>query len=230
MRHLPTRKWILVFGLIAAMGTACSFPQKYQTAGNDEGFQSWSEDNRGVASDGSPTKCANRVKEAGCSLSNNNFDRIGDNVESCKQVKSGSGKTTLELFLLRKSDKLVVIKTAGDGVSKPNCPVIKYTMDNSGISEIKVINNKVFMLAKSGRVYFMHADQSVYELLNSKQKSYSSVTDIKGSQGGNAIVISGNGFSNELTNDDLQRKIGNGEVRKLSFFTTYTDRSLFRDE
>ncbi|OFZ18421.1 MAG: hypothetical protein A2X94_15145 [Bdellovibrionales bacterium GWB1_55_8] len=161
-------------------------------------------------------KCAKRVKAAGCYLSNNDFNRIDTNVEKCKHMESGSGKTELETFLMSDADKVVVVKTKGKGVVGSACPVMKYTMDQSGIVEMKVVGNRLFMLSKDGQVYFMHGDECVYELLNSNKKSYSTVNDIKGSSDGNSVTLIGSSFEAELTTKDLADR-----------YTT--DRSLFRD-
>src|SRR4051794_34951476 len=69
-------------------------------------------------------RCAQRVREAGCLLSGNDLNRIEANVVKCKHVASAGGKVSLEVFLLDKSDKLVVFQTKGPGVpdSRRQCP------------------------------------------------------------------------------------------------------------
>lgn len=185
--------------------------------------------------DAEARRCAERVRQAGCKMSNNDFDRIDDNVTSCKHMDSGSGKTSLEIFLLRKSDKVVVVKTKGSDVSKPNCPTIKYTVDYPGVEKVKVIGNKAYLLSYDGQLYVMYADQSIYEIYNSRGERYRSLTDIKGTNGGQAIELIGRGMRVTLTDDMLQRKrdsVGswNPQARKLNFYVTTTQRSLFRDE
>jgi hypothetical protein len=183
-------------------------------------------------------KCANRVRTAGCYLSNNDFGRIDSNVATCKQVRSGSGKTTLEIFVLKNSDKVVVVKTAGEGVdmSQPaprHCPVVKYTIDYSGIKEIKIIDNKTFLLSNDGQLYYMLADQTVYEVLTARRDSYKSIADIKGLQApkkGIQLIYGSGAQPYDLTDKELNEKISEGKVRKVQFNFTSTQRSLFRDE
>jgi len=87
------------------------------------------------------------------------------------------------------------------------------------------------MYSADGQVYFMNADESIYELLNSKKKSYSSVKDIKGVDGGTAIaLIMENGQTLEIDSEKLQDKIKDKEVRKIWFVRHDTNRSLYRDE
>lgn len=79
-------------------------------------------------------KCASRVKQAGCRLSGNDFDRIDDNVQSCKQIKSSSGKTSMEVFLLRDSGKIVTVTTKGVYRYGSTCPVTKFNLARNGVS------------------------------------------------------------------------------------------------
>jgi hypothetical protein len=176
------------------------------------------------------TRCAERVREAGCSLSNNDVDRIDDNVQTCKHMNSGSNKTELELFLLKNSDKLVVVQTKGSNKIGSYCPVIKYTVDRSGVKAIKIIGNKSYMLSDDGQLYVMYADQSVHEILNASGNSYRGIKSIKGVDSGRAIEISGSTFKNVMTDDDLEAKKSRGQTRRLHFVVTSTERSLFRDE
>lgn len=178
-------------------------------------------------------KCARRVRDAGCYLSNNDFDRIEDNVAACKQANDDAGR--IEVFLLKNADKVVVVKTSP--VVNQYCKVTKYSIDSRGIKTIKVIGNskigeRVFMLANSGRVYFMESDQDVYEVLNSKGKSYSNVAEIKGADSGKAVHLIGerNSFDVLLTREALWKKIRDRELRKIDFTYYTTERSLFRDE
>src|SRR5262245_9152646 len=112
-------------------------------------------------------RCAERVRNAGCDLSNNNFERIDHDVNTCKQLNAQGNK--LEVFLLNEAGKVVVVDTTR-GRGDRNCPAIKYTIDDSGIDTVKVLANRVFMRSDSGRVYFMQGNQAVYELLNVKKK------------------------------------------------------------
>ncbi len=196
---------------------------------------------REIASNEKLRKCADRIRKAGCYLSNNDYDRIGDNVRECKHFESSTGKSEYEVMLLKESGRVVVVKTDGADVYKPNCPAIKYTIDRdsegrgraekTGIQEVKIIKNRVWMYSADGQVYFMNADEAVYELLNSKKKSYSSVTDIKGLDGGTAIqLIFENGQTFDIDSDKLQDKIREKEVRKIWFVRHDTNRSLYRDE
>lgn len=197
---------------------------------NNDNF-SWNDaetDGRSIASS-SGEKCAKRIRSS-CEISNNDYGRISNNAQTCKRLESSSRATTLEVLLLDKSDKLIVVYTKGNGVNNRRCPTVKYEIDSSGIDEVKVVGNKLFMRSRDGQVYFMYADSTFYELLNSDYRSYRA-TEILGSQDGKTVTIrfAGNG---ELTlkNSDIQNKIRAGKVRELSFYKTTTDRSIFRDE
>lgn len=147
-------------------------------------------------------------------------------------MESESGKTDLELFLLDKSDKLVVIKTKGSGVSKPDCPTTKFTVDSSGLKDMKIVDNKVFMISNDGQVYIMHSDETVYELLNSEGEHYTSVSEIEGSGDGESITLKfkHGGKPRTLRHEDIQKRIEQGKMRQLDFFRVNTARSVFRDE
>jgi hypothetical protein len=176
-------------------------------------------------------KCIKRVETAGCALSNNNEDRIAANVFKCRHVESNSGKTKLEIFLLDRADKVVVVKTGGSGVSKPFCPTTKFTVDRAGIKDLKVIENRVFLVSNDGQVYFMHSDETFYELLNSRGYSYTGVANIKGANGGQSIVLEfRDGNRLVLDDQDIRNKIEDGRFRQLEFYRYTTNRSLFRDE
>lgn len=179
------------------------------------------------AKKGDPARCAARVKQAGCYLSNNDAQRIANNVIDCKQVNSSNGDK-LEVFQLEDAGKLVVVNTNNRGGQY--CPTTKYTIDSRGIKTIKIISGKVFMLSNAGRVYLMLSDEEVFEVLNSKKRSYSNVTDIKGDDGGTSIIIVGPTFKVELTMLELIDKALKGQLKKISFRTSSTNKSLFRDE
>lgn len=177
--------------------------------------------------DSTPRRCVERIREEGCRVSLGDEIRANLNAEKCRQVKSSTGKTTLELFLLKRSDKVVVVKTEGRDVSKPFCPMVKYTVDNSGIRDMKIIDNKVFMYSNDGQLYVMLADQQVYEILNSSGRSYRGIIDIKGvPRRPNQVALIGRTFETVLNTDSLNHR----KLRKLQF-VTYTNwfDSLFSD-
>jgi hypothetical protein len=189
------------------------------------------QDNRS-GGESAAAKCARRVREAGCLLSNNDMERIKENVVECKQVTSAKGTTRLEIFRLDKSDKLVVFQTKGVGV--PNhagqCPLTKYTVDRSGIKDILVRGNKTYMISNDGQLYVMMPDQSVQEIYNGSGKPYGGgggITKIGGVNGDEgALHIEGKTFDSVLSEDTL-----NGRKKvALQFVKTFTFESLFRDK
>lgn len=108
--------------------------------------------------------CIDRIP---CDLSKNNMKKIHHNVEICDQVVSKSGKTSLELFLLKDSDKIVVVKTKGPGVdvSKNICPMIKYPLGNGySAKDFTVIDNKVWIETHNRALFVMMPDQAIYHL------------------------------------------------------------------
>lgn len=174
-------------------------------------------------------RCAQRVRQAGCILSNNDVYRIDQNVQKCKHVESDSGKTHLEVFLLDKSDKLVVFQTKGPGVpdKQGKCPVIKYTVDKSGIKDVKIIGNKTFMVSNDGQLYVMMPDQTVSEVMTSAGKSYSTIEEIKGVPGdANAVHLIGKSFDFVMS----EAKFNERKKEPLKFEKTYSFESLFRDK
>lgn len=176
-------------------------------------------------------RCIHRVRDAGCYLSNNDADRVEHNVEKCRQA-TDSGYTN-EVFQLKESGRVVVVDTTRP-VTNQYCPTTKYTIDSQGIKDFKVIGNgkigRVFMLANSGRVYFMESDQETFEILNSKKKPYSDVREIKGDDGGNSVWLIGQSYKIKFTRERIRDKERNGELSKLKFRRTTTQRSLYRDE
>ena len=185
------------------------------------------------------SKCVTRVKDVGCTVSNNDYDRIDANVTKCRHVEDKDGM--FDVFLLNESGKAVIIDT--DGYNK--CNRAKYTLDAQGITDFKVIGNqkegvRVFFLGNSGRVYVMDTDQVVYEILSGNGNSYTNVSDIKGVKGSGTSVqiVMDNGKNGyELTRDKLDRKLrtagaiwSTAEARRVNFRFTTTYRSLLRDE
>ncbi len=183
-------------------------------------------------------KCVDRVKEAGCTFSNNDSDRVEDNVYKCRQAKDKDG--IFEVFLLNDAGKVVVVDT--DGYNR--CAKAKYTLDPKGITEFKVIGNskegvRVYFLSNSGRVYTMDTDQVVYEILSGSGNSYDTVVDIKGVRDDATaikLVMKGNMQDVTFTRKRIEQKLrtagswSTNEARKVEFRWTTTNRSLFRDE
>ena len=181
-----------LIGLIAVAGfMGCSSHETKPTAEvaspatpafplyEEAGSLTWKE-SRGPASNEKCAKAINRIKQAGCYLSGNDENRIRSNGDICKHIESGTGKTEMEVILLERSDKVVTVTTRGAQRSGNWCPTVKYDVDSSGISDVKIIKNKAYMVSNDGQVYFMYTDGSFYELLNSSRNSYKSVADIKG--------------------------------------------------
>lgn len=183
-------------------------------------------------------KCAERIQSE-CRISNNDEKRIKDNAVVCKQVQSFGEK--LEAVVLESGDVTVV------QVSN-NCAVTKYDLgrsqDGSSIQaeDLKVIGGRAFMSTTTGAVYYFRADNSgtpvFYEILKSNKKSYVGVDSVKGTAGGgqavqfidkndNAMtVIDG---KDEVTGEEIEQLSYAGRLRKLMFWSTGADRSLFRN-
>ena len=174
--------------------------------------------------DSSPRGCLERVRQAGCYVSGFDMHEGVRNVEKCRHFESKQGSTELEVFLMKHSNKLVVVKTAGSQVRKPNCPMTRYTVDAAGMDDFKVIGNHLFALSNDGQLYMMLADQTFAEIMNSRGRPYSGIRDIKGSRSGHdSIVLIGRTFETELTIRDIQNRVKH-PVR----FEHYTTRqSLF---
>ncbi|MBI2604465.1 MAG: hypothetical protein HYW49_00135 [Deltaproteobacteria bacterium] len=170
-------------------------------------------------------KCINRVRES-CTLSNNDVDRIGNNVVECKQLKSKKGTTVQELFLLADAGKLVVVTTKS--AAGQTCSRTKYSLGFwNYIQEIKIIRNHAWMYTNNGRVYFMNPDESFVEVYSSSGKPYAGVRDIKGDSGGqNIILIMKNGQDVTMDRETLAKR----KKVPVEFSSVPTNRSLFRDE
>lgn len=197
-------------------------------------------------------KCVKAVKDA-CGISGNDTDRIEDNVQLCKQVQSRSGRTKLQVFLLKNSERFVVVKIAGDGGPYAKCSRVKYTVDGSGLRDFKVIQGKAFLLSRDGTLYVMMPDENFYVVPNSGGVEYKGIANIRGLNGGTSIELQ---FAQrgqapfELTDDILRRRlqldrraadrtacnVGRIGVKnakntcELEFAFVTTERSLFRDE
>jgi hypothetical protein len=177
--------------------------------------------------DSSPEDCARRVREAGCTLSVNNIMRIKDRVDKCRHMQSQNGNTELEIFLLDRSDKMVVVETSGANVRKPNCPVTKYSLDSSGVKNFKILGNKAFIVSNDQRLYVMMPDQQVYELTG-----VGSILEVKGTNGGQeARLVTRRGGEKLLSAHELNRMLQSSwESHRVNFIRTTSERSLFRDE
>lgn len=217
--------WILSLSVVFAVGCTST---NTNTANNYEGQY------RDIA-ESKISKCAGRVKEA-CGLSGNDTDRIDDNVKECKQFQGSIGKrsgkftATNEMFLLKDSGKLVVVTTSA---GRDHCARTKLSLSQD-IEELKIIqqagSDRAFMRAE-GHVYFMYPDKKVYELYNSKDKPYTTVTDIKGDSGGTSITLTfSGGQTTNLSEADIEERIRQGKVGRIDFVEVPTSRSLFRDE
>lgn len=171
----------------------------------------------GVAQADSPSECVRRVRNA-CSLSNNDMDRIEDNVKSCDHVSPTWASSGLEVFLLRDSGRVVTVDL-GD------CSRVKYTIDTAGINKIVESRGNVYMLSDDGQVYYMDRYKTVHELLNAHKKSYKSVQNIV--DNGYSVTLVGPTFTYEY---DLGKRIEEHKTRMINFSVIPTNRSLFRDE
>lgn len=149
------------------------------------------------------TKCINRIEDS-CRVSLTSQVGLEENVDECKQVSNG-----LEAVLL-KNGKVSLVNTY-------SCLGSQYRIDSAGIKEMKVIDNRLFMLSTDGQVYFMDDDRALFEILNSRGLSYTTVVDIKGRRSGQAIelVFRNGGTPVVLEYSDLVRKALRGELRRL---------------
>ncbi len=188
----------------------------------------------GKASPAEASKCINRVVAAGCNLSKNDMSRIRENVQECKHVNSNGNTTQLEVFLLDKSDKLVVFQTKGKDKqgntvpgSRGQCPLVKYTIDRAGMKDVLIRGNKTWMLSNSGALYIMNPDQSVVEFLKKDGTSYSGVTKIKGTDDDDELSISGSTFKDVVLSADTVKSRPRRQL-KFEYHTTFE--SLFRDK
>lgn len=167
-------------------------------------------------------KCITRVEEAGCKLSNNDKDRIEDNILSCKHLDSKKGTTSQEIFLLKNAGKVVVLTTKTP-ISREKCSRTKYSV-GSAIQEIKVINNKTWMYTQSGQLFYMNADEQFAEVYTAGGKSYSGIVDIKGDNDAVKLIFS-NGQDFSLTPEGLSKRT----QKVVKFESVPTNASLFRD-
>lgn len=183
--------------------------------------------------------CAKRVMER-CYLSHRDFDRIDANVETCKQFQTE--RSTLEVFLLKESNKVVVVKTDGFdfldlwdlllGISSDACPVSKYEIDNSGVKTMKIVDGRLFMLSQDGALYYLNSNERAFEILSSEGRSYRGIVSIHGVQGDPRVlkVRFSNGQARYLDAQGIRAKAAAGELRAVKFSRHTTERSPFRDE
>lgn len=172
----------------------------------------------------STDRCIARVRAA-CTLSNNDVDRIADNVKECKQLTGGG--STQELFLLT-NGKIVVITTAGSG----RCERAKYWLGSS-IEDMLIVKNgqptaKAWLRTSTGALYFVNPSEKVFEFENSSGNSYSGVRDLSGvNDGSGDVILSFSGGSPFRITDEVFARRGRNRV---GFSSVPTNRSLFRDE
>lgn len=189
-------------------------------------------------------KCGERIRKAGCAVSNNDIDRIEEHTKECKQLNAKN--LTLETFLLKDSGKVVIVKTRDDRVSfnrvgnAIDCPRVKYDVGPE-INDILISSGKVFLLSDEGSVFVLlpqGTGEYFFEVLKSNKNSYKGVKRIKGANGGNAVqfldannnpmqVIDG---KDEVSMEEIEDLVQRGRMRPISFVYVPTNRSLFRDE
>ncbi len=159
-------------------------------------------------------KCINRIESA-CRVSVWNSYNLDRNVQECKQVAPG-----LEAVLL-KTGKVSVIDTRA-------CVGNQYRVDGSGIKETKSIQNVLYMISNDGQAYFMSKDQALYEVLNSRGVSYSTIVDIAGVDSGRAVKVSmNNGQALVWDYSDLVSKAEKGQLRRLVRYNLSSFLGLF---
>lgn len=177
-------------------------------------------------------KCAERIQSE-CRISNNDEKRIKENAVVCKQVQSFGEK--LEAVVLESGDVTVV------QVSN-NCAVAKYDLGGvTDIEDLKVIAGRAYMSTTSGSVYYFRADSSgaplFFEILKANKDSYKGVDAVKGTVGGQAVQFidkAGNPMTvidgkTEVTGEEIEDLSLKGRLRKIFFFFSNADRSLFRN-
>lgn len=198
----------------------------------------WTESELREPSNAAGVKCGERIKAAGCLVSNNDMDRIDKGARDCKQFRSSDGRT-MEVFLMKKSGTIVTVQTKpvfGGG----QCARGKYSL-GADILEIKGLAGRIIARAVSkpgsSPIFFIGRNGAFYELLNNSGRSYYNVTDIKGvdknGQSSNQhLTISFSGATPQtFSADQLDAKInGYGQARAINFINYSTERSLFRDE
>lgn len=181
------------------------------------------------------TKCAERIQSE-CRISNNDEKRIKENAVVCKQVQSFGEK--LEAVVLESGDVTVV------QVSN-NCAVSKYDLGGRNeIEDLKVIAGRAYMSTTAGAVYYFRADSNgsplFFEILKANKDSYKGVDAVKGAtnddgkaaiqfldKSGNPMpVIDG---KTEVTGEEIEDLSLKGRLRKVMFWFSKADRSLFRN-
>lgn len=178
------------------------------------------------AAESTPTDCLDRVRQEGCFVSDRDYVIAHNTVEKCRRVMSLGAADKLEVFLLKNSERVVVIKTRGPSVFPPYCPANRYEIDRSGAKDLKIINHHVFILSNDGALYMMEPNGEVFEVLDTKNTSYVSLVDIRqGKQNVRNLLIVGKTFQKEMTPEELaaRKKVA------VRFFNRTTRQSLFSD-
>lgn len=164
-----------------------------------------------MASDRSQVmSCMNRIMNS-CGYSQES--RLSQAVE-CKQVRPG-----LDVALLA-SGKLIEFR---------GCDGQKFSFDYSGVQEIKMGAGMLFMLAREGHVYYLDPnDDGIYEVLNGSRQPYSSVTELKGTQGGQGIFLIHNNGSQPQFLDAYELQVKRSKLEVI-FITRASHVDNLRD-
>lgn len=153
--------------------------------------------------------CLARVQADGCRLNRYDVSDASRSVDKCRQVMSLGAANKAQVFLLKGSSDLVVIRSRGErGVNPPFCPAKRFSVDSSGAKDMIVINHNVFVLSNSGRVFMVQPDGDLLEVLSTENRSYSTVVDIRqGRESVKNVRFIGRSFEKELTPDELNKRI-----------------------
>ncbi len=222
----------------ASNATPPEYSQQYPLTTYEDAYWMQEADAR-EPSNAAGDRCAEKVRQAGCYMSNNDLSRIASNVRDCKQFSSSTTSINyvMQVFLMKKSGTIVTVQTK-PLIGSGNCNRIKYDFGaNTNIVEIKGIAGRIIARATTGQVFFLGKNGAFYELLNSKGVSYSNVSNIEGKDATGAtsnqhltLTFAGNQKTTFSAND-LDLKInGKNQAKAVYFFNYSNNRSLFRDE
>ncbi|MCM2280550.1 MAG: hypothetical protein NDI61_01740 [Bdellovibrionaceae bacterium] len=151
--------------------------------------------------------CINQVDKACHRVSERAADamRYGS---QCKIVRHGS-QTDYVAFVSYYSQRIT-------SVDLNDCGTSSYTFQTGRITDLGVLEGRLFLTLSSNRVAFVGRNNRILELNNSKGAPYESVTSLKIDQpGGRLILVRGN-QETILDRDQIQNRIDQGKMTILA--------------
>lgn len=151
--------------------------------------------------------CVNHVVNACSSVSNRAVVGMVYGQE-CKIVRH-SGGTSYVSFVSRDSMRVT-------SVDLNNCRTSSFTFSSGRITDLGVLEGRLFLTLSSNRVAFIGRNNRILELNNAEGKPYTSVTSLSIDQAGGRLILKRGNQETILDRNQIQNRIDQNKMTVLA--------------